>query len=129
MESILKIQRDQNIAKERQCWRNKTIIKVFGIRISRIILISSMLMEEERIWNAVKRNNWATGSKTNTHFALSSFVLTIHHWHQSASQPMRILDFFGQLKRIVQVKLPSARKINYQMTQKMGYVTFYCALL
>ena len=46
--AILKIQRDQNISKERYRQINKTIIKKFGIISSRISLISNMSMEEER---------------------------------------------------------------------------------
>ena len=47
-EAILQSQRDQKIAKERHLQRNKTIIKKSGIGSSRILLISNMLMEEER---------------------------------------------------------------------------------
>ena len=46
-EAILQSQRDQKIAKERHRRINENIIIEFGIRSSRISLISNMLMEEE----------------------------------------------------------------------------------
>ena len=51
-EAILQSQRDQKIAQARHRWRNKTIIKKFGIKFSRVLLISNIIMEEQQTWNA-----------------------------------------------------------------------------
>ena len=111
-EAILQSHRYQNIAKERHSQINKTMITNFGIRSSRIFLISNMLMEEERTWNSGKPNNWATGSKTSAKFTASSCGMSIHSRPQSASQPFKTLDLPGRLKRGVQVKGPSTREKN-----------------
>ena len=48
-EAILKVRREQIIAKKRNRRINKTIIKKFDIKSSRISLISNMLMGEEHM--------------------------------------------------------------------------------
>ena len=110
MEAILKSQRYQKIAKERHRRINKTIITNFDPIILRILLISNMIMEEERTRNAGKANNWDTGSKKNVNFAISSCGMSIHRWPHSAIQPLKTLDFSGQLKMVFQVKGPYERK-------------------
>ena len=121
-EAILQSQRDQKIAKERHLQRNKTIIKKSGIGSSRILLISNMLMEEERTWHVGKTNNW------DTNFTASSCGMSIHREPHITSQTLKTLDFSGRLKMGVQVKGQSAGKTKYQMNKKREYAPFYRAL-
>ena len=51
-EAILQGQRDQKIAEARHRQINKTIITKFGIKFSRVLLISNIIMEEQQTWNA-----------------------------------------------------------------------------
>ena len=89
-----------------------------------ILLISNMLMEEERTWNAGKTINWATGSKTSVKFTASSCGMRIHRRLQSASQLLKTLYFAGQLKTGMKVKVPYTRKTKYQMTN-IGNIRLY----
>ena len=98
--------------------KNDTIITKFGKISSRVSLRSNMLMEEERMWNTGKRNNWATGSKISAKFTAISCGMRIYCWPQRASQTLKTLNLSGWLKRGVQVKGPSTRKKNTRWPQK-----------
>ena len=56
-------ERHQNTEKERYCQKYKTIITKFGILSSRVLLISNILMEEERKRNAGKKTIELLGRK------------------------------------------------------------------